>query len=48
MKPQEEIRISTDGGDEVDIICLEKEDYLLFTNDAFYEITYEEILKKYR
>ena len=35
-------------GEVVDIICIDNLQYLVFTNDNFYEITYDEILQKYR
>lgn len=46
MKKNDEMSVIIDN-EIVDIICIEKEQYLLFTNDSFYEINYEEILQKY-
>ena len=47
MKKNEEMSIPF-GDDEVDIICIGKEQYLMFTSDSFYEINYDELLQKYR
>ena len=44
MKKNEEMTLSTNKGD-IDIICLEKQQYLVFTNDSFYEINYEELIQ---
>lgn len=48
LKPTEELTITLNDIDEtVDIICLEKEQYLVFTSDTFYELNYDELLHKY-
>ncbi len=48
LKPNEELTITLNDIDEtVDIICLEKEQYLVFTSDTFYELNYDELLHKY-
>ena len=45
MKPHEEIKLSLND-ERVDLLCIEKQLYLLFTTDSFYEITYDELTKK--
>lgn len=47
MKMNDEMTIPLEG-EVVDIICIDNLQYLVFTNDNFYEITYDEILQKYR
>ena len=32
--------------EKYDLICIDKQQYLLFTPDNFYEISYEELTKK--
>lgn len=44
MKSNDEMSISING-ETIDILCLEKGQYLVFTNDSFYEINYEEIMQ---
>lgn len=45
MKPHEEITLSINN-ERADLLCIEKQLYLLFTNDSFYEINYEELEDK--
>ena len=47
LKPNEEITISINE-ETIDILCIEKQQYLVFTNDAFYEINYEELIQKFQ
>lgn len=47
MKKNDEITVSIND-ETVDIICIDKEQYLVFTNDAFYEINYDELTDKYQ
>ena len=47
MKKNEETTLSLND-EMVDLICIGKQEYLLFTNDSFYEINYEELIRKYR
>lgn len=45
MKKNEEMTLSINN-ETIDIICIEKQQYLLFTPDTFYEINYNELIKK--
>ncbi len=47
MKKNDEMTVSLND-ETVDIICIEKQQYLMFTSDSFYEINYDEILQKYK
>ena len=47
MKKNDEMTL-TINEEKIDIICIEKQQYLLFTPDSFYEINYDEILQKYK
>lgn len=45
MKKNEEITLSFDN-EKIDIICIEKQQYLIFTPDSFYEINYNDLIQK--
>ena len=45
MKKNEEITLSFDN-ETIDIICIEKQQYLIFTPDSFYEINYNDLIQK--
>lgn len=45
MKKNEEITLSFNE-ETIDIICIEKQQYLIFTPDSFYEINYNDLIKK--
>lgn len=45
MKKNDEISFIINE-EKYDLICIEKQQYLLFTPDTFYEISYEELTKK--
>lgn len=47
MKKNEEITLSFKD-ETIDIICIEKQQYLIFTPDSFYEINYEELIRKFK
>lgn len=45
MKKNEEITL-TINDETIDIICIEKQQYLIFTPDSFYEINYNDLIQK--
>ena len=47
LKPNEEMTV-TFNEETIDILCIEKQQYLVFTNDAFYEINYDELIQKFQ
>lgn len=47
MKKNEEMTLTLNN-ETVSLICIDKQEYLLFTNDSFYEINYDELIQKYR
>ena len=45
MQQNDEMEITVND-ETYDIICIEKQQYLLFTTDSFYEMNYEELKDK--
>lgn len=43
MKPNENINITLENGKKAELICMEKQNYLLITPTEWKEITYNEI-----
>lgn len=46
MKPNENMHIALENGKKAELICMEKQYYLLITPTNFEEITYNELLKR--
>ncbi len=46
MKPNENMHITLENGKKAELICMEKQYYLLITPTNFEEITYSELLKR--
>ena len=46
MKQNDEITVAMKN-ETIDIICIGKEQYLVFTPDSFYEMNYDELIGKY-
>ena len=47
MKKNEEMTLSIND-ETIDIICIDKQQYLIFTTNGFYEINYNELIQKYQ
>ena len=47
MRKNDEITVSLND-EELNIICINEKEYLVFTHDNFYETNYTEIQEKYR